>query len=73
MYRIGDLEHRSRGRGFIAAHDILDDDVAGLFFCSEDGTPYYRGELVLWEVLEGLGCIVCVGEVMGVPGRHIRL
>lgn len=52
-YRIANLQHGPGGGGFIAAHDILDGDIAGLFFCSEDGTPHYGGELVLWEVLVG--------------------
>lgn len=50
-YRISNLKHRSGSSGFITAHDILDHNVASLFFRPEYGPPHYRGELMLWEVL----------------------
>lgn len=50
-YRVGDLQHRSGSSSFISAHDILDDNVAGLLLRSQYGPPHYRGELVLGEVL----------------------
>jgi hypothetical protein len=51
-YRVSDLQHRSRGRSLVAAHDILEHNIARrLLFCSQDGSADYGGVLVVGEVL----------------------
>jgi hypothetical protein len=51
-YRVSDLQHRSRSRSLVAAHDILEHNIAGrLLFCSQDGSADYGGVLVVGEVL----------------------
>ena len=73
-YRVGDLQHRSRGGGLVTTHDILEHDIARrLLFCSEDGSADYGGVLVVGEVLGD-----CLSNVrmelivlfMGIPCRQ---
>jgi hypothetical protein len=41
-YRVGDLQHRSRGGGLVTAHDIFEHNIARrLLFCPEDGSADY--------------------------------
>jgi DUF1009 family protein len=55
LHGVADLEHGAGGSRVVAAHDVLDDNIAvGPFLRSQDGPAHDGRELVLGEVLRGI-------------------